>query len=136
MVRRSEESRLPVGDEVELMQAVLHVGRLAQQAGFDQVGCAKLMTAVSELARNILKYAGRGTILTARLEGVGKSGIEVVAEDRGPGIADVEKALQDHFSTSGTLGLGLPGVRRMVDEFAIVSAPNQGTRVTTRKWLP
>ena len=136
MPRRSEEERLHVTDEADLVQAVLQVGRLAERVGFDAVTAAKLMTAASELARNILKYAGRGQFLLARLEDPARRGIEIVAEDRGPGIADVEKALEDHYSTSGTLGLGLPGVRRMADEFEIVSAPKQGTRVTVRKWLP
>jgi serine/threonine-protein kinase RsbT len=134
MLRRSEVERLPVADEVELMQAVMEVGRLARQAGLGEVDAAKVMTAVSELARNILKYAGRGAILAARLEGPAVSGIEVVAEDGGAGIADLDAALRDHFSTSGTLGLGLPGVRRMMDEFEIASVPGRGTRVTIRKW--
>jgi serine/threonine-protein kinase RsbT len=136
MLRRSEEGRLHVADEADLMQAVAHVGRLAKSIGFDEVASAKLMTTVSELARNILKYAERGTVSFARLEGTSGRGVEIVAEDRGPGIADVEQAVKDHYSTSGTLGLGLPGVRRMVDEFELVSKPNQGTSVTVRKWLP
>ncbi len=94
-----------------------------------------IATAVSELARNILKYADSGEI---RLRVVAKGfrrGIEVVAEDRGPGISNPDEALKDHFSSSGTLGLGLPGVKRMMDEFQLESAPQQGTRVTVRKWL-
>lgn len=136
MFRRSDLERLPITDEVELMQAVMHVGRLARQVGFDDVDAAKVMTAVSELARNILKYVGRGAILAARLGGPAGRGIEVVAEDSGPGIADTDAALRDQYSTSGTLGLGLPGVRRMMDEFELVSAPGRGTRVTIRKWRP
>ena len=136
MIRRSDVDRLPVGDEVELMQAVVHAGRHARQVGFGEVDAAKVMTAASELARNILKYAGRGAILVAGLDGPRGLGVEVVAEDSGPGIADVEAALRDHFSTAGTLGLGLPGVRRMMDEFEIASAPGRGTRVTVRKWRP
>src|SRR5262245_40386747 len=135
MFLHSDETRLPVADETELTQVVLHVGRLAQEMGFDPRGKSLLMTAVSELARNILKYAGKGTVVVARVEGPRGPGIEVVAVDRGPGIADVEQALQDHVSTSGTLGLGLPSVRRMMDEFEIVSAPGQGTSVTIRKWV-
>ncbi len=91
------------------------------------------MTTVSELARNILKYAGRGTIRLSCYGELGTEGIEIQAEDRGPGIADVEAAMRDHYSTSGTLGLGLPGVRRMMDSFTIDSAPGRGTRVTVRK---
>lgn len=132
---RLDEDRVAVGDEAGLTQAVLQVGRLAQQADFPVTSRSLLMTAVSELARNILKYAGKGTIITARLQGPKGAGIEVTASDRGPGIADVELALRDHYSTSGTLGLGLPGVKRMMDEFEITSAPGQGTTVTVRKWV-
>jgi serine/threonine-protein kinase RsbT len=135
MIRRSEETRFPIADEVDLMQTVMHVGQCTQQIGFNPVARARLMTAASELARNVLKYAGRGVLCTVRLDKAAKRGIEIVVMDDGPGIADVNQALQDHFSTAGTLGLGLPGVRRMMDEFEIVSAPNQGTCVTIRMWL-
>lgn len=135
MLNRREESRLPVADEVDLVQAVMHVGHLAQQIGFSVTTRARLMTAVSELGRNILKYANEGTILISPIDGPPRRGIQIVATDDGPGIADVDKSMQDHFSTSGTLGLGLPGVQRMMDEFQIVSAPNRGTSVTVRKWL-
>jgi serine/threonine-protein kinase RsbT len=135
MLRRTEEGRLHVADETDLTQVVMTADRLAEGVGFDTLTRAKLMTAVSELARNILKYAGRGTVLFVRVEIAMRRGVEIVVEDRGPGIADVERALEDHYSTSGTLGLGLPGVRRMVDEFEIQSARNQGTCVTIRKWL-
>jgi serine/threonine-protein kinase RsbT len=126
---------LPIGDEGDLTHAVLCAGRMAQDTGFDLVGRSAIMTALSELARNILKYAGRGEVVIARITGDRGAGVEIIARDRGPGIADVERALQDHFSTSGTLGLGLPGVRRLMAEFEIVSSPGQGTCVTARKWL-
>jgi serine/threonine-protein kinase RsbT len=90
---------------------------------------------VSELARNILKYADVGDIVLLPRSGVLKSGIEIRAEDHGPGIGDVELALKDSFTTGRSLGLGLPGVRRLMDEFDIASSPGEGTRVTIRKWL-
>jgi serine/threonine-protein kinase RsbT len=136
MSTHSEKERLHIADEVDLMQAVAQIGRFTQGVGFDDVTRAKLMTVVSELARNILKYAEKGALVFVRVESAMRRGVEIIAEDRGPGIADVEKALKDHYSTSGTLGLGLPGVRRMVDEFEIDSTRGQGTRVTIRKWLP
>jgi serine/threonine-protein kinase RsbT len=136
MSTHSEKERLHIADEVDLIQAVAQIGQFAQGAGFDDVSRAKLMTVVSELARNILKYAEKGRLIFVRYEGPIRRGVEIIAEDRGPGIADVEKALEDHYSSSGTLGLGLPGVRRMVDEFEIASTRGQGTRVTIRKWLP
>jgi serine/threonine-protein kinase RsbT len=70
-----------------------------------------------------------------RVDGTGCKGIEIEVSDHGPGIADVEGAMNDHFSSGGTLGLGLPGVKRMMDEFSLESSPGQGTRVTARKWI-
>ena len=94
-----------------------------------------ISTAVSELARNILKYAGRGEIRLRRVDGPAGRGIEIQAEDNGPGIPDPEAAMRDHYSSSGTLGLGLPGVKRLMDEFSLESRVGEGTRVTARKWM-
>jgi serine/threonine-protein kinase RsbT len=93
-----------------------------------------IATAVSELARNILQYAGRGEIMLRSIQEENRTGVMVVARDNGPGISDLERALQDAFSTSGGLGVGLPGVRRMMDEFEIVSHQNIGTTVIVKKW--
>ena len=82
-----------------------------------------------------LKYAGSGKFSLRRVERPGSRGIEIEVSDNGPGIPDVDAAMSDHFSSSGTLGLGLPGVERLMDEFSLESAPGQGTRVTARKWL-
>jgi serine/threonine-protein kinase RsbT len=125
---------LAIGDDADVAVAVLRVGEEADAVGLDAADRARIVTAASELATNILKYARRGSLRVRRLVEVARSGLEIVAEDRGPGIPDVEKALQDRFSTSGTLGLGLPGVRRMMDEFEIRSTPGRGTRVLVRKW--
>ena len=94
-----------------------------------------IATAVSELARNILKYAVSGEIRLRQVDGPSGRGIEIEAVDRGPGIEDPEAAMRDHFSSGGTLGLGLPGVRRMMDEFSLESTPGEGTRVTAVKWM-
>jgi anti-sigma regulatory factor (Ser/Thr protein kinase) len=99
--------------------------------GFPKHECNSISTSVSELARNILKYAGSGEIV---LEETDRRGVQVTAKDKGPGIEDVEAAMQDHYSSSGTLGLGLPGVRRMMDEFEIDTTPGEGTTVVVRKW--
>ena len=94
----------------------------------------KLMTAANELGRNMIRY-GRGGQVTVAIRARGsKSGIQLVFADRGPGIPDLEKAMQDGYSTQGGLGLGLPGTRRLVDEFRIDSAAGQGTTVTITKW--
>jgi serine/threonine-protein kinase RsbT len=103
--------------------------------GFDETPSRLIATAVSELARNILKYAGTGEIRLRQVEGRSGRGIEIEAVDRGPGIEDLEAAMRDHFSSGGTLGLGLPGVRRMMDEFSLESTPGEGTRVTAVKWM-
>jgi serine/threonine-protein kinase RsbT len=95
-----------------------------------------IATAISELARNIVTYAVKGEIRLKALNGGSRRGIQITAHDEGPGIIDVEQALRDGFSTSGSLGLGLPGVRRLVDEFYIHSEKSRGTTVMVRKWKP
>jgi serine/threonine-protein kinase RsbT len=127
--------RLAIRNDTDLSLAVVTATQLAGKIGFGAALAAKIATAVSELGRNILKYAGRGEIRFMVLEEAGKKGLEVQVEDKGPGIADVEVAMADHFSSSGTLGLGLPGVRRLMDEFEVDSSPGLGTRVTIRKWV-
>ena len=115
--------------------AVMQARQQSQALGFDSSSCCRIATAVSELARNIIKYADEGDVVVRGCTENFRSGIEVCVEDRGPGISDVELALKDRYSTGRTLGLGLPGVRRLMDEFDIQSSPGEGTRVTIRKWL-
>jgi serine/threonine-protein kinase RsbT len=94
-----------------------------------------LATAISEVARNITTYATRGEVLLSVVrDDNGREGIQVIARDEGPGIADVELALQDGYTSGGGLGLGLPGARRLVDDFSIETAPGQGTKVTLVMW--
>jgi len=107
---------------------------LAQQVGLTSSDQTVVATVISELARNILLYARPGALILGVLESNGRRGIWVEARDRGPGIADVERALRVGFSTSKSLGLGLPGVRRLVDEFEIVSKLGKGTTVKVKKW--
>ena len=107
---------------------------MAAGAGFQLTDLAIIATAISELARNIVRYAKRGEIVVGPAEEGGKRGIRVVARDQGPGIRDVEQAMQPGFSTSGSLGLGLPGVRRLMDAFDIASRMGRGTVVTIEKW--
>jgi serine/threonine-protein kinase RsbT len=126
-------TRTRITNEADLSVAVLEARRIALEIGFSAVVAAKIATAVSELGRNILKYAERGFVDLRRLSDERGEGLEAVVADQGPGIEDVDAALQDHFSSSGTLGLGLPGVRRLMDEFEIASTPGEGTRVTIRK---
>lgn len=129
-----DERRIIIRSEPDLVSAILQARKCATAHSFSVVDVSRLATAVSELGRNIFKYAGTGQIVIRVLERGRQVGIEVTVSDDGPGIADVDAALQDHVSTGGTLGLGLPGVRRMMDDFAIDSKPGEGTRITIRKW--
>jgi len=104
------------------------------QLGFSTSDQALVATAISELARNILEYAGYGEIILELAQQGGRRGIVVIARDQGPGIPDIEKAMQDGYSTTKSLGLGLPGARRLMDDFEIVSKVGQGTTVTAKKW--
>ena len=131
----SVELHCSIRTEMDVRRVVLESTRYSQEAGFDETPCRMIATAVSELVRNILKYAGSGEFRLRRVEGPGVRGIEIEVSDHGPGIADIDAAMSDHVSSGGTLGLGLPGVRRLMDEFSLESAPGQGTRVTARKWL-
>jgi serine/threonine-protein kinase RsbT len=107
---------------------------MAAELGFSAVDGTFLATAISELARNIVSYAGKGEIAIKAVRNTHRQGIIIVASDDGPGIRDIQQALRDGFSTSGSLGLGLPGVRRLMDEFEIKSRPGRGTIVTVKKW--
>ena len=132
---RIRERRLSIENEMDVTRAVLETVSFCTAVGIDRGRGQMVATAVSELARNIIKYATRGDVILRPCVGQSGDGVEIVVEDDGPGIDDLEQAMQDHFSTSGTLGLGLPGVKRMMDEFAIESQRGRGTRVTIRKWL-
>jgi len=128
--------RVPINSDKDIVVARQEGRTLAMSLGFSPGDATLLATAISELARNIVTYANVGDILLDTVNGAARLGMQVVAHDEGPGIADVQQALRDGFSTSGGLGLGLPGVRRLVDEFQIVSDGTSGTTVTIRKWKP
>jgi serine/threonine-protein kinase RsbT len=130
----SAELHRAIRSEHDASRAVLESTLYSKEAGFADAPSQMIATAVSELVRNILKYAGTGEIRLRHVKRMGDRGIEIEAIDEGPGIADCEAALQDHYSSGGTLGLGLPAVKRMMDEFSLESNPGEGTRVTARKW--
>ena|SRR6187402_3745024 len=130
-----ENSRtIHINQESDVTAAFVQAGDLAVRLGFDARDKNAIMTVVAELARNVIKYARNGRVSLTPVSSGGRSGVEIVVVDRGPGIADVELAMSDHFSTGKTLGLGLPGARRLMDEFTITSAPGAGTRIVARKW--
>jgi serine/threonine-protein kinase RsbT len=108
---------------------------LAARVGFSGSDLTIIATAISEIARNIVVYAKRGEVTVAPLAEGSRRGILVVARDSGPGIPNIEQAMRDGFSTGKSLGLGLPGARRLMDEFEISSQLGVGTTVTMRKWV-
>lgn len=129
------EARVVITSDEDVIAARQKARQLAAELGFPSGDLAIIATAVSELVRNIVRYANQGEILVREINEGEKRGIEVVARDEGPGIRDVGQAMQDGFSTSGGLGLGLPGVRRLMDEFEIDSVVGRGTTVVVKKWL-
>ena len=110
------------------------VRELALLVGFTLVDQTKVVTAASELARNVLQHGGGGTVTASALNDDRRRGLRLVFEDRGPGIADVELAMKDGYTTGGGLGLGLGGAKRLSNEFEIESTPGTGTRVTIARW--
>jgi serine/threonine-protein kinase RsbT len=128
-----DEIQVSICSDQDIVVARQKGRSLAVALQFSSGDATLIATAISELARNIVTYANKGVIRLKKINGC-RNGIQVTAHDDGPGIADVEQALRDGFSTSGSLGLGLPGVRRLVDEFHIESKRNHGTTVTITKW--
>jgi serine/threonine-protein kinase RsbT len=108
---------------------------LAAALGFSSTDQTLVATAISEVARNIVSYAGSGQIELSRVDDGGRRGLVIVARDQGPGIAEPELAMRDGYSTGNSLGVGLPGARRLVDDFKLESAVGVGTTVTLKKWL-
>ena len=131
---RDGEVTVTISDDPDIVAARQAARELAARAGFSGTDLTLLATAVSEVARNIVKFATSGEV-TIELLDQPQRGIRVVARDTGPGIPDVERALEDGYSTYEGLGLGLPGARRLMDEFAIVSEPGRGTTISMTKWF-
>lgn len=130
----AEELRIPVTTDVDVVNARQRGRELAAQAGFSSGDQTVIAAAISEIARNILNYAKRGEVVLSVVTNGDRQGVIVVARDQGPGIPDVQRALEDGYSTSGGLGLGLPGARRLMDDFDVTSSVGQGTTVTMKKW--
>lgn len=121
--------------DIDIVTARQEGRTLASQLGFSSSEQVFIATAISEAARNILQYAGKGTIALSALEEGTKRGILIVAQDTGPGIPDIEQALIDGYSSSGGLGLGLSGMKRLMSELEIVSAVDKGTTLIMKKWV-
>ncbi len=132
--QRDDEVRTPIVSDADVVRARQAARQLASRQGFSGTDLTILATAVSEVARNIVRFAGKGEIVIELIESP-RRGVRIVARDTGPGIEDVEQALTDGFSTYDGLGLGLPGARRLMDDFSIVSEPGRGTTVSMTKWI-
>ena len=128
------EIRVAINSDQDIVVARQKGRVMASELGFSSGDATLIATAISELARNIVSYARKGEIKLKGIHGSSQIGILVVASDAGPGIVDIRQALRDGFSTSGSLGLGLPGVRRLMDDFDIYSQPGKGTIVAVKKW--
>lgn len=128
-------SSVEISNEWDIV-AARQLGRdEAKKIGFETVDQARITTAISELARNIYLYAGKGRIEIEEVEETGVKGIAIYANDEGPGIADVRKAMEDGYTTSAGLGAGLPGAKRLMDEFEIDTEEGRGTSIKIVKWL-
>ncbi|MFA4835250.1 MAG: anti-sigma regulatory factor [Dehalococcoidia bacterium] len=127
------ERSVLIKDEYDIVNARSTGKQMASEIGMGVVDQSRIATAVSELARNIIVYAGKGVISFQHVNGA-RDGLEIMAVDSGPGIADIELAMSDGYSSGGGLGIGLPGTRRLMDEFTINSELGRGTVITIRKW--
>lgn len=130
----SELDQLLIRSEGDVVEARHRVREFGRELGFSSIDLALIATAVSEICRNIIQYAGTGTLSFGEERSSRSVGIVIVAEDKGPGIPDISLAMQDGYSTRNSLGMGLPGVKRLMDEFAIESEVGKGTRVVMKKW--
>lgn len=131
-VRARNEYRIACEDDVVIVRRAAR--KLAHDRGFDPFATAAVTTAASELARNCLVHGGGGQAIIEELEDGGRAGVRIEFRDEGPGIVELERALKGGFSTMRSLGLGLSGSRRLVDDFAIDTHPGQGTMVRMTKW--
>jgi serine/threonine-protein kinase RsbT len=131
----ADEQVIAIGVDADIVTARQAGRTLAAKLGFSSSEQIFIATAISEAARNIIQYAGTGEVVVSQLkDNNGKRGIMIIARDSGPGIQDVTRAMEDGYSSSGGLGLGLPGIRRLMSEVQVESAPGKGTTVILKKW--
>lgn len=130
----SDEVRIAINVDADLVTARAEARAMAERLGFPRPDPTLIATAISEVARNIVLHAGGGEIVLKPYQDANRYGLQVIAVDSGPGIRDVEAALRDDYSGRGGLGLGLPGARRLMDDFHVASDADSGTIVTMRKW--
>lgn len=129
------EATIPIERDADIVTARQKGRELAAAVGFSSTEQTVIALAISEITRNIVTYAGRGKVFISRTEEGGRRGVLVIAADEGPGIADIELAMRDGYSTAQSLGVGLPGTRRIMDEFQVESSAGKGTTIRMTKWL-
>ncbi|MZP31314.1 anti-sigma regulatory factor [Heliobacterium undosum] len=130
-----KRERFPVTCAQEIVAVRQRVRDHATFLGFNRLDQTKLMTATSELARNMLDYAGGGTVFIEQVEAQGRRGLQITFEDQGPGIADLDLAMQDGYTSGNGLGHGLPGAKRLVNDFFISSRVDEGTQIVIVRWM-
>lgn len=126
---------ITIQSDLDIVAARMAARDMAKALGFGAIDQARIATAISELARNIYLYAGEGSVTVREARQGIRKGIEVICEDQGPGIEDISLVMQDGYTTAKGMGMGLPGARRLMDEFEIRSVVGEGTTVSCRKWL-
>lgn len=129
------ETNIAISSPSDIVIAREQGRRLGKELGFSQTDLTIIATVISEVARNIIVFAKQGNIIIGKAKQGNKTGLGIIAVDKGPGIPDVFLAMQDGYSTGKGLGLGLPGVRRLMDEFEIFSEVGKGTTVSMKKWV-
>jgi serine/threonine-protein kinase RsbT len=134
-VNRDCQVHVRIQNSADIVAARQQGRNLASQAGFSHSNLTIIATAISEVARNIVEYAKEGEVIITLISDASKKGVEIIAADNGPGIPDVTTVMRDGFSTGKGLGIGLPGAKRLMDEFAIASEVGNGTVVTMKKWV-
>jgi len=131
----ADDVSVAIEREADIVSARQKGRELASALGFSSTDQTIIALAISEITRNIISYARRGDVTMSRVENSGRRGIRIVARDQGPGIADIELAMRDGYSSARSLGVGLPGTKRVMDEFDLASTVGQGTTITMTKWL-
>jgi serine/threonine-protein kinase RsbT len=134
MVQR--QARFDLRADPDVVAARREVSKWATEIGLTVLDRTKVVTAASELARNTVLHGKGGAMSLEVVRDATREGLRLTFEDQGPGIADIDRALQDGYSTAGSMGLGLPGARRLVHEFVVASSADEGTRITIVRWKP
>jgi serine/threonine-protein kinase RsbT len=132
---KAKEIRIPITHEADIVAARQAGREIAAECGFSRSEQTLIATAISEVARNIVSYAVRGEVVLSLALEAGRKGVIIVARDEGPGIPNVELAMRDGYSTGASLGMGLPGAKRLMDEFDLLSKEGEGVTVTMKKWV-